>query len=254
MITVIISARNPIPESTLERNIRKTVGSPLELFMINNASGENGLAAVYNFGASQSQGDILVFMHDDAFFMNENWGPVLESLFAQDPALGIVGVAGSQYIYNNQCSWTAAGRPFIKGRIIHDLQNGDFFATMFSPQKEDAQVVACSGVFFAVRRTLLTQFGFDEKTFDSFYFHELDFCMQAGKQWKIMVTGDIVVKHRSIGTYDKQWQHYGDLFLKKWAAQLPASCADTVPDPDPAKSVGATRAHLKGKIEQRTIA
>jgi len=252
MITVIISARNPIPESTLERNIRKTIGSELELFMINNASGDNGLAAVYNFGASQSHGDILVFMHDDAFFMTENWGPILESLFAQDPSLGIVGVAGSQYIFNNHCSLTAAGRPFIKGRIIHDLQNGDFFATMFSPQKESAQVAACNGLFFAVRRTLLTQFGFDEKTFDSFYFHDLDFCMQARRQWKIMVTGDIVVKHRSTGTYNKQWQHYGDIFLKKWASELPASCADTVPDP--ANIINATQAHLKGKIEQRTIA
>jgi len=252
MITVIISARNPIPESTLERNIRKTIGSELELFMINNSSGENGLAAVYNFGAAQSHGDILVFMHDDAFFMNENWGPVLESLFAQDPKLGIVGIAGSQYLYNNNCSLTAAGRPFIKGRIIHDLQNGDFFATMFSPQKENAQVTACNGVFFAVRRTLLTQFGFDEKIFDSFYFHDLDFCMQARRQWKIMVTGDIVIKHRSTGTYNKQWQHYGDLFLKKWASELPASCADGAPDP--ANIINATQAHLKGKIDQRTIA
>ncbi|MDR2728351.1 MAG: glycosyltransferase family protein [Chitinispirillales bacterium] len=252
MITVVISARNPIPESTLERNIKKTIGSELELFMINNSNGESGLAAVYNFGAGRSHGDILVFMHDDVFFMNEKWGPVLESLFAQDPSLGIVGVAGSQYIYNNHCSWTAAGRPFIKGRIVHDLQNGDFFATMFSPQKESAQVAACSGVFFAVRRTLLTQFGFDEKTFDSFYFHDLDFCMQARRQWKIMVTGDIVVKHRSTGTYNKQWQHYGELFLKKWAPELPASCADTVPDP--ANCVNATSVHLKGKVEQRTIA
>jgi glycosyltransferase involved in cell wall biosynthesis len=67
MITVIISARNPVPESTLERNIRKTVGAPIELFIINNSEGKNGLAAVYNFGAARSRGDILVFMHDDAF-------------------------------------------------------------------------------------------------------------------------------------------------------------------------------------------
>ncbi|MDR0307563.1 MAG: glycosyltransferase family protein [Chitinispirillales bacterium] len=252
MITVIISAKNPIPESTLERNIKKTIGSPLELFMINNAGGENSLAAVYNFGASRSRGDILVFMHDDAFFMNENWGPVLESLFAQDPSLGIIGVAGSQYLFNDHCSWTAPGRPFIKGRMIHDLQNGDFFATMYSPHKETAQVVVCSGVFFAVRRELLTQFGFDEKTFDSFYFHDLDFCMHARRRWKIIVTGDIVVKHRSTGTYGKEWQRYGQLFLQKWARELPAACAGGVPDLS--NCVNAASVHLKGKIEQRTIA
>jgi len=252
MITVIISARNPVPESTLERNIRKTVGSPVELLMINNSRGGRGLASVYNHGAGQSRGDILVFMHDDAFFMTQNWGPILESLFARDPYLGVVGVAGTQYMLNDNCSWTAAGRPFTKGRIIHDLQNGDFFATLFSQELETAEVAVCGGVFFAVRRTLLTQFGFDEQTFDSFYFHDLDFCMQARRRWRIIVTGDILVKHRSTGTYNKDWQRYGQIFLSKWAAELPAACTDAVPDP--AHSVPAVNANLKGKIEQRTIA
>jgi len=252
MITVIISARNPVPESTQERNIRKTVGSQIELFMINNSEGKNGLASVYNFGAARSRGEILVFMHDDAFFMTEGWGPILESLYAQDPYLGVVGVAGTQYIFRDNYSWTAAGRPFIKGRIVQDLQNGDFFATLFSPDRESCEVVACNGVFFAVRRTLLTQFGFDEQTFDSFYFHEMDFCMQARKKWRVMVTADILVKHRSMGTYDKTWQKYGQIFLNKWAAELPASCTTAVPDP--ANSVPAAKASLKGKVDQRTIA
>jgi len=253
VITVIISARNPVPESTLERNIRKTAGAPIELFMINNSGGANGLASVYNFGASRSRGDILVFMHDDAFFMTENWVPILENLFAQDPYLGVVGVAGTQYLYNDNASWTAAGQPFIKGRVVHDLQNGDFFATLFSQERESCEVVACCGVFFAVRRTLLTQFGFDQQVFNSFYFHEMDFCMQARKTWRVMVTGEILIKHRSTGTYDKGWHHYGQMFLSKWASELPASCAgDLVPDP--ARCVHAVNANLKGKIEQRTIA
>jgi glycosyltransferase involved in cell wall biosynthesis len=252
MVTVIISARNPVPESTLERNIRKTAGEPIELFMINNAAGANGLAAVYNFGAARSRGDVLVFMHDDAFFMTENWAPVLEGLFARDPYLGVVGVAGTQYLHNDNASLTAAGQPFIKGRVVHDLQNGDFFATLFSQDREMCEVVACGGVFFAVRRTLLTQFGFDEKTFDSFYFHEMDFCMQARKTWRVAVTSDILIKHRSTGTYDKGWHHYGQVFLQKWAANLPASCTDAVPNP--ALVVPAVNANLKGKIEQRTIA
>ncbi|MFP4241855.1 MAG: glycosyltransferase [Chitinispirillaceae bacterium] len=252
MISVVISARNPVPQSTLERNIRKTIGSPLELLMINNSAGTNGLAAVYNFGASRSRGDILVFMHDDAYFMNENWGPVLEQLFAADPYLGIVGVAGTQYLFSNNCSWTAAGRPFVKGRIVHDLQNSDFFATMFSPQKETAEVVALNGVFFAVRRTLLSQFGFDQQTFDSFFFHDLDFCMQARRQWRMIVTGDVVVKHRSTGTYDKGWQFYGQRFLQKWNSELPAACVNFAPDPQ--RKVPVHCVNLKGRVSQRTIA
>jgi GT2 family glycosyltransferase len=252
MVTVIISAKNPVPESTLERNIRKTAGAPVELFIINNSEGASGLASVYNFGAGRSKGDVLVFMHDDAFFMTENWAPTLEAIFAQNPQAGIVGTAGTQYLFRDNCSLTAAGRPFIKGRIVHDLQNGDFFATLFSQERENCEVVAVHGFFFAVRRALLTQFGFDEKTFDSFYFHDMDFCMQARRNWKIMVTGDVLVKHRSTGTYDKNWQHYGHLFLNKWSAELPASCANAIPDPN--NCVPAANANLKGKVEQRTIA
>jgi len=252
MVTVIISARNPVPESTLERNIRKTAGAPIELFMINNAAGANSLASVYNFGAARSRGDILVFMHDDAFFMTENWVPIIEGLFAQDPRLGVLGVAGTQYLFNNNPSLTAAGQPFIKGRVVHDLQNGDFFATLFSQEREMCDVVACHGAFFAVRRTLLTQFGFDEQTFNSFYFHEMDFCMQARKTWRVAITSDILIKHKSTGTYDKGWQQYAQAFLQKWAGELPASCTHAVPDPT--RIVPAVNANLKGKIEQRTIA
>ncbi|MCL2182583.1 MAG: glycosyltransferase family protein [Chitinispirillia bacterium] len=252
MVTVIISARNPVPESTLERNIRKTAGAPIELFIINNAAGTNGLASVYNFGAARSRGDVLVFMHDDAFFMTENWAPILEGVFAQDPRIGVAGVAGTQYLHSDNPSWTAAGQPFIQGRIVHDLQNGDFFATLFSQEREMADVVACSGVFFAVRRTLLTQFGFDAAAFGGFSFHDLDFCMQARKTWRVVVTSDILIKHRSTGTYDKEWQRYGQVFLQKWAGLLPASCTNMIPNPE--RVVPAVNANLKGKIEQRTIA
>jgi hypothetical protein len=77
--------------------------------------------------------------------------------------------------------------------------------------------------------------------------------MQARRRWRIIVSGDILIKHRSTGTYDKIWQAYGQKFLSKWAAELPVSCVNVAPDPT-AQAVGAVNANLKGKVEQRTIA
>ncbi len=251
MVSVIVSARHPIQGSPLERNLRKTVGEEHELFIINNSAGQASLASIYNFGVEKANGEILVFMHDDAFLMTRGWGNVLVKKFSQQPDLGIIGVAGTQYLFEDNRSWTAAGSPFIKGRVVHHLENGDFFMTLFSSEKGDQEVVCCSGVFMAVRREVFTTIGFDESVFDSFCFHDIDFCLQARKNWRCMVTTDILVKHRSVGTFGEKWEHYGSQLLQKHAPDLPASCTDLVPNHRNPQTIHVV--DLKGKMSQETI-
>ncbi|KMQ50837.1 Glycosyl transferase family 2 [Chitinispirillum alkaliphilum] len=251
MISIIVSAKKPVPKSPLELNIRKTVGVEHEVIIINNSKGKAGLAAVYNFGVQKSKGDILVFMHDDIFFMTKDWGKVVQERFSLQTDLGIIGVAGTQYLFSEKCSWTAAGRPFIKGRLVHHLPNDDFFITLFSSERQDCDVVCCTGVYMACRRELFDTVSFDETTFDGFCFHDIDLCMQVREKWRIMVTTDILIKHRSMGTFNEQWKLYGSRFLKKYAGSLPVSCCDFVPDLNNTSS--AQVIDLKGKISQETI-
>lgn len=250
MISVITCARRPLSQSIQERNVKKTIGAECEYVLID-GSNNVGLAAAYNYGLTQVHGDIIVFIHDDAYFMKMNWGQILEAKFANDPWLGVVGVAGSQYLLHDKCSLTAAGRPFIKGRVVYHLQNGDFFMVVFSPENGDFEVVACDGVFFAMRASLFQAVAFDESAFTSQYFHDLDICMQARYSSRVIVTTDIVVKRRSQEQYGKEWQRDGQLFLNKWAEALPAATVDGVPNPD---QHGATQCvNLKGKAPIETI-
>ena len=250
MISVITCWRRPIPESIQERNTAKTIGVDHEYIMVDGSNGM-GLAAAYNQGVSKARGDILVFVPEDLFFMKMSWGSILEKKFSDDPWLGIAGVAGTQFLFADKYSWTAAGRPFIKGRVVHHLQNGDFFAVVFSPENGDFPAVICDGVFLAVRASLFQKIRFDEETFDGEHFWDLDLCMQANQLSRIVVTTDIVVKRRSQSVFDKVWNFYGQKFLQKHAANLPVSCSDQVPDPS--RFVSSQCVNLKGKAPIETI-
>ena len=250
MISVITCWKRPIAQSIQERNIQKTIGVDHEYIMIDGSSGI-GFAAAYNEGVRRAKGDILVFVPEDLLFMKVNWGVVLFNKFAADPWLGLAGVAGTQFLYGDKYSLTAAGRPYIKGRVVHHMQNGDFFAAVFSLETGDFPVVACDGVFMAVKASWFRSISFDEATFDGEHFWDLDLCMQLNRSSRLIVTTDIVVKRRSQNNFDKSWNLYGQKFLAKHAGTLPMSCADTVPDPE--HFISSQCVNLTGKAPIETI-
>ena len=108
----------------------------------------------------------------------------------------------------------------MKGRVIHELNRGEtVYLSVFSWDKEDAEVVAVDGLFFAVRRSLFHRIRFDDATFDGFHFYDLDLCMQIRKTHRLIVTWDLLVKHLSAGRCDDSWKEAGARFLKKYAGQ-----------------------------------
>jgi hypothetical protein len=182
--------------------------------------------------------------------MKMNWGAILRSKF-NDQSVGMVGVAGTQYLYSDKYSLTAAGRPFIKGRIVQHYENGDFFAVVYSQENGDFDVVACEGVFMAIPTELFQYVGFDDVSFNGPYFHDLDISMQMLRGRRLIVTTDIVVKRRSQMQFDKVWHYYGQIFLQKYTQELPASCTNIVPDPD--NYLSSNCVDLKGKAPMETI-
>lgn len=250
MISVITCWAKPAEETIQERNIAKTIGVDHQYIMVD-GSGGIGLAEAYNQGIEHATGDIVVFIPEDVFFMKPGWGMVLEKKFAADPWLGAIGVAGTQYLFAEKCSWTAAGRPFIKGRVVHHLENGDFFAVVFSQEKGDFPVVAIDGVFMAIKRSVLQNAAFDQQSFQGNCFHDLDLCMQFNRDYRLIVTTEIVLKRRHIASFDKVWNCYGQQFLAKHGNSLPLSCVDTVPDPE--HYVSSQVVDLKGKVPIETI-
>jgi glycosyltransferase involved in cell wall biosynthesis len=252
MISVITYCRHPESNAVQERNVAKTVGAEYEYLVVDGSKGPLRFAAAYNWAIAKARGDIVIFIADDCYCMNMNWGPAIAGKFAHDPSLGIVGVAGTQYLFADKYSWTAAGKPFVKGRIVYHLQNGDFFAAVFSNEKGDYEVVVCDGCFFAVRAEVFKNIRFDENIFQGPYFHDLDFCLQMrALQARLIVTSEVTVKKRSQPVFEEEWQEAGTLFLQKHRQHLPASCAQAVPDPE--HIVSSNMVNLKGKASPETI-
>ena len=252
-ISVIVCSRKDPSDTLHERNILKTAGSAaVEYLRIDNRDNRYSLCSAYNEGVRRARGSIVVFMHEDVFFVEGDWARKLADKFA-DPNIGLVGVAGTQYLFADNPGWVAAGRPFIHGHVIHELDGGSVYnLTVFSWEKEDVDVVAVDGLFFAVRKELFPAISFDETTFDGFHFYDLDICMQVRKTHRCLVTWDILVKHLSGGGFDEAWKRYALRFIEKYHNDLPASCASTIPDT--AHRVGFENFNLRGKAPQVTIA
>jgi len=232
MISVIVCSIQSPQWSHHERNVDKTIGSDYEYIRIDNRENGYGICGAYNRGVTRSAGNILVFVHEDVFFMETGWGKVLVDKFSEDPSLGLIGVAGTQYLFQECPVWIAAGQPFIRGRVIHELNGGEkYYLTVFSWDKRDAEVVAVDGLFFAIRATLFDGNGikFDEDRFDDFHFYDLDICMQVRKTHRLIVTWDILVKHLSAGTCDGNWKRAARKFLEKYCNELPATCVQKRP-------------------------
>lgn len=251
-ITIIVSSRKPGKGSLHERNVRKTIGiDEIEYISILNPNGELSISSAYNRGVENARGEIFVFAHDDAFFMEGGWGSVLMEKF-KDSSIGLIGVAGTEYLFADNPGWVAAGRPFIHGHVIHELNNGEVYnLTVFSWDKKDTDVVAVDGLFFAVRAELFSSIAFDDSTFDGFHFYDLDICMKVLKTHRCIVTWDVLVKHQSGGAFDENWKKYASRFIEKYRSELPVSCTTAVPDLS--RRIGFENYNLKGKAPQVTI-
>ncbi len=251
MISIVTCCKSPTQQTLQEQNAAKTVGTEHEIIAIDGSSPTVNVAAAYNRAALAAKGDLVVFIADDCYLMNELWGTALSAKFSAAPELGIAGVAGTQYFFADKSSWTAAGRPYVKGRIVYHPENDELFAVVFSADRQDTPVVACDGCFMAVRKSLFDKCLFDEETFPGRHFYDLDFCLRAARRALVIVTSDVTVSKRHQPVFDKEWREAGEEFLRKNREILPASCADSVPDPE--HFVPSVVVDLKGKVSARII-
>jgi GT2 family glycosyltransferase len=232
MISVVVCSRNPDGSDRHVKNIGRTIGVEHEYIPIDNSARTYSLCGAYNHGLDRSTGDIVVFVHEDVFFLGQNWGAILANKFRADAALGMIGVAGGQYLHAQAPGWCVCGRPFIHGKVVHESE-GRAILSVYSRVKGDVEVVALDGLFFAARRSIFEKIRFDDVTFDGFHFYDLDICMQARKAgYRLVVTEDILVKHLSGGSFDNVWVRYAQRFTRKYSSDFPVNCTSLVPDPE----------------------
>lgn len=266
MLSIVICSRKAdIPEE-LKQYIAETIGLEYELVVIDNSSNIYSIFQAYNEGVRRAQGDILCFMHEDVLFRTQDWGRIIESHFASDDRIGLIGFAGTHFLPDTPMYWYSS--PFISQRNLNNDQGEveEHFHEEWFGENNLIEVVAVDGFCFFVKNSLFDRIGFDEKTYKGFHLYDMDICMQVIKaDGKVCVCRDVLAEH--CWSESKQFSKQGaelftenlGRFTEKWHKYLPIHRGLTLPQEVfervnalygqlyEAKQVRKSKAYLLGK-------
>jgi len=221
MISIVVCSRNKSISDNLARNIEDTINVDYEIVHINNSDNQFSICSAYNEGFYRSKFQYLCFVHEDVYFRSKNWG---EKIIAhlQMPNVGILGLAGRDYLTRVPASWSAK----MEGMNIvqSDKTGKKKTKTKYAPigyDKPSRSVVMLDGVLLCMRRELMNDIKFDESQ-TGFHGYDFDISIQsvlAGKTNYVMY--DILLEHFSRGTPDADYYRSLIKVFKKWEKSLP---------------------------------
>ena len=158
-------------------------------------------ASALNYGFTISTGDILVFLHQDIIFDNQE---SLTTIIQNTSDNSIVGVAGS--LANS-------------GAIISSIYDGPNRERKFNSiaKKEIIEVQTCDECLIAITRNTFNKIGgFDEKRFNGWDFYVVDLTLNAGKMGIKNLIVYTELWHRSQGNKNTEWYWYEEEIRKKY--------------------------------------
>lgn len=198
MLSIIISSYQPQFYSALEKNIAETIGIPYEIIKIDNPN-LMGICEAYNKGASLSKYDYLLFIHEDVLFHTKGWGVKLISHLSLEN-VGVVGVAGSNYVPKAPSTWFLLDNSYHRNNFIQSNREGTL-REIKRISKIREKVFSLDGVFLAVKKNVFDEFLFDEEII-GYHGYDLVFSLSVAKKYNNYVLGDILVEHFSVGKPD----------------------------------------------------
>ncbi len=199
MISVLICSADNSLLNQVKTNIEETIGVEHEILFFDNLE-KKGICEVYNSLAARAKFSYLCFVHEDILFQTLNWGLLLADIFSKNPAIGVVGVAGSKYKSKCFSGWYSGIPGFDCANILHRYSYGDE-AIYLQPNKENVleEVVCLDGVFICSRKEVWQQSKFNEADLKGFHFYDIDFSLRASRICKIAVTYDVNIIHITKG-------------------------------------------------------
>ena len=172
-----------------------------------------GYAGGYNEGIKKIDEDLLVFLNNDATFLDENSLSNLVKVFKENSEIKVAQPKIIDFTNQEKFEYSGAaggfidffGYPFCRGRIFSNVELKNNYNTT-------REVFWASGTCFAVRRsTFIEHNGFDE----SFFAHmeEIDLCWRIKRKNiddKIVAVGNSEVYHLGGGslTYNSSNKYY----------------------------------------------
>jgi hypothetical protein len=221
MISFIICSRKKSDFDALAENIGQTIGVPFELIRIDNNTNKYSICQAYNVGAAQSVFDYFCFVHEDVKFVTQNWGHIVANLL-KDEAIGLVGVAGGKYKSKQVgLAYNSTSKENLRINILQHTPTGTRLDFHNPYNLRNEEVVSVDGVFLACRKEVWEQNKFDEYTLKGFHFYDMDFALQIGGKYKVIVTYEILIEHFSMGKIDASWYKQALLAHQKWGHLLP---------------------------------
>lgn len=199
MISIIISSYQNHFFEGISQSISETIGCDYEIIKIKNP-GLMGIGTAYNLGAAQAKYENLLFVHEDVIFLNKNWGKGLSDLLS-DVDIGVVGIAGSDYIPNCPSGWYNAG----KNNFLNiDQYDGEF--NFISSHRTSSNEIAylLDGVFLGMKKHWWNSLKFNEKI-KGFHGYDIDLTARSARFKNNIVTNQVILRHYSVGRAEKNW-------------------------------------------------
>jgi hypothetical protein len=223
MLSLIICSINPGHLEQVTESITASIGVEFELLVWDNREQGQGLCEIYNKLATKARFPFICFLHEDILFESPDWGSLLVKLFANDPEVGVIGVAGSKYKSRMYSGWYTGVAGLDSYYITHRTNGEDH--TMVQPKDEGEtahEVVCIDGVLMACRKSIWEKVKFDEQLLKGFHFYDIDFSLRSAVFCKVVVTTAIHLVHITTGgDYGDRWIDAAILYHQKYRHALP---------------------------------
>ena len=222
MISIVICSINKTFLLNISKNIEETIGLPFEILSFDNSISKRSLASVYNDLGNKAKFDIISFIHEDVIFHTKGWGIILVKLLT-DKNIGLIGISGATYKSKYPGTWSTCDKVFYRTHSIQHFKGvAKPVTTNINPDNAlYAKVAVIDGVFMSTSKKVFAEFKFDEKLLKKFHSYDLDFSLQIGSKYDVIVSYEILIEHMSEGTLDADWLNDSIELHKKWESVLP---------------------------------
>lgn len=210
LLSVIACSIDAHKADAFRASLARSAGAPYELVLIEDA---RSLSEAYARGVARARGEHVVLCHDDVEFLVDDLAARVAAHLAR---FALVGVVGTRTL--SSAAWIWGGPPVNEGWLVHPGARGGVAACVYGAHGSPvAGAQAVDGVFMAARRDVLLSIGFDADTFDGFHFYDLDLSFRAHRAGlPVGICGDILLLHRSSGTFGAEYARYARRFFDKF--------------------------------------
>lgn len=225
MISIIVCSVNDTLFDAFEQNISATIGVPFEMIRINNTANAYSICSAYNEGAVKAIYPLLCFAHEDIEIQTMNWGGIVSNLFDKNRDVGLLGVAGTGYKPLSPSGWwyeNANPDCFFTHYIQSDKKGGKAEMMYSNPENKKLSAVVCvDGLWFCTRRDIALELQFDDRMFTGFHCYDVDYSLHVFQRYKVAVSYEVLIKHYSEGSLNRQWVNDTLKLYEKWKDVLP---------------------------------